>query len=253
MRATRKRNANRKGFARPSLSRKRETELVRRWQRDRDREAREELVRILSPRAKAIALRYYSNHVSREDLVAEGMVGLLVGIDRYDPSRRVRLMTYASHWIRAHVVKAVLKGWARGKTGTGVSRSRIFFKIRRQTARHRSLHGMTRSIMSNVITGVSEGFVKALEIQGVGYRANMEGSTLVMTLGYSHPVKYEKPSDVSIEVKDQRIVEVSGIDKQRVGQVAAIIRDFKRPEPYKGTGVRYVGENVRRKEGKAGA
>jgi large subunit ribosomal protein L6 len=120
--------------------------------------------------------------------------------------------------------------------------------------RHRSLHGMTRSILASVVTGVSEGFTRALEIQGVGYRANMEGNTLVMSLGFSHPVRFDKPADVAFEIsKDQRTVTVSGIDKQRVGQVAAKIRDFKPPEPYKGTGVRYVGEHVRRKEGKAGA
>ena len=120
--------------------------------------------------------------------------------------------------------------------------------------RHRSLHGMTRSILSSVVFGVSQGFTKALEIQGVGYRASMEGNTLVMSLGFSHPVRFDKPDDVTLEVsKDQRTVTVSGINKQSVGQVAAKIRDFKPPEPYKGTGVRYVGEHVRRKEGKAGA
>lgn len=119
--------------------------------------------------------------------------------------------------------------------------------------RHRSLHGMTRSIIQNLVTGVSQGFERVLEIQGVGYRANMQGPTLVMSLGYSHQIEYVKPEDVSIEVKDQRVITVRGIDRQRVGQVAAIIRGYKPPEPYKGTGIRYVGEAVRRKEGKAGA
>ncbi len=119
--------------------------------------------------------------------------------------------------------------------------------------KHRSLHGMIRSLIQNAVTGVSAGFEKSLEIQGVGYRAAMAGSMLQMNLGYSHQVDYPKPGDVEIEVKDQRIVTVKGIDKQRVGQVAAIIRAFKEPEPYKGTGIRYVGEQIRRKEGKAGA
>jgi len=118
---------------------------------------------------------------------------------------------------------------------------------------HRSLHGLTRSLVSNIVTGVSDGFEKSLEIQGVGYRANMQGNTLVMNLGFSHQVEFPKPADVDIEVKDQRVVTVKGIDKQRVGQVAAVIRDFRPPEPYKGTGIRYVGEYVRRKEGKSGA
>ncbi len=119
--------------------------------------------------------------------------------------------------------------------------------------RHRSLHGMTRAIINNLVTGVSQGFERNLEIQGVGFRANMQGSTLVMSLGYSHQVEYKKPDDVTIEVKDQRLITVRGIDKQRVGQVAAIIRGYKPPEPYKATGIRYVGEDIRRKEGKAGA
>ena len=127
-------------------------------------------------------------------------------------------------------------------------------QVRRPTdhRRHRSLHGLTRSLIQNIVTGVSDGFEKSVEIQGVGYRAQMQGATLVMNIGFSHPVEYAKPADVEIEVKDQRIITVRGIDKQRVGQVAAV-RGYKPPEPYKGTGIRYVGEYVRRKEGKAGA
>jgi len=119
--------------------------------------------------------------------------------------------------------------------------------------RLRSLHGMTRSILQSMVTGVSAGFEKSLEIQGIGYKANMQGGKLVMSLGFSHQVEYDKPKDVEIEVKEQRFITVRGIDLQRVGQVAAVIRGFKPPEPYKGTGIRYVGESVRRKEGKAGA
>ncbi len=119
--------------------------------------------------------------------------------------------------------------------------------------RSRSLHGTTRSVVQNLVTGVTEGFRKELEIKGVGYRANVQGSTLVMNLGFSHPVEYPVPKDVTIEVKDQRIVSVSGIDRQRVGQVAAEIRAVKPPEPYKGTGIQYVGEHIVRKEGKSGA
>ncbi|NOY46530.1 MAG: 50S ribosomal protein L6 [Deltaproteobacteria bacterium] len=119
--------------------------------------------------------------------------------------------------------------------------------------RSRSLHGTTRSVVQNLVTGVTEGFRKELEIKGVGYRANLQGSTLVMNLGFSHPVEYPVPKDVTIEVKDQRIVSVSGIDRQRVGQVAAEIRAVKPPEPYKGTGIQYVGEHIVRKEGKSGA
>lgn len=119
--------------------------------------------------------------------------------------------------------------------------------------KHRALHGMTRSLIQNLVTGVTSGFEKALEIVGVGYRANLQGSNLTLSLGFSHPVEYTVPKDVSVEVKDQRFVTVRGIDKQRVGQVAAVIRGFKCPEPYKGTGIRYVGEYIARKEGKSGA
>lgn len=119
--------------------------------------------------------------------------------------------------------------------------------------KHRSLHGLTRSLIQNIVTGVSDGFQKNLEIQGVGYRANMEGKVATFNLGFSHPVKFAVPDDVSIDIKDQKIVEVRGIDKQRVGQIAAVIRGFKPPEPYKGTGIRYQGEKILRKEGKAGA
>ncbi len=119
--------------------------------------------------------------------------------------------------------------------------------------KHRALHGMTRSLVQNLVTGVTNGFEKGLEIVGVGYRANLQGANLTLSLGFSHPVEYEVPKDVTVEVKDQRFVTVRGIDKQRVGQVAAVIRGFKPPEPYKGTGVRYVGEHIVRKEGKSGA
>ncbi|MBI5446779.1 MAG: 50S ribosomal protein L6 [Deltaproteobacteria bacterium] len=119
--------------------------------------------------------------------------------------------------------------------------------------RHRALHGMVRSLVQNMVVGVSAGFQKELEIQGIGYRANLQGSTLTLSLGFSHPVNYAVPKDVQVEVRDQRVIAVKGIDRQKVGQVAAEIRGFKPPEPYKGTGIRYVGERIARKEGKTGA
>jgi large subunit ribosomal protein L6 len=119
--------------------------------------------------------------------------------------------------------------------------------------RHRALQGVTRSLVQNMVTGVSAGFQKDLEIQGVGYRANLQGGTLTLSLGFSHPVVYTPPSEVQLEVKDQRVIMVRGIDRQRVGQVAADIRGFKPPEPYKGTGIRYAGEHIVKKEGKSGA
>lgn len=115
---------------------------------------------------------------------------------------------------------------------------------------HRSLHGLTRSLVANMITGVSEGFAKNLEIQGVGYRASMKGSDLEMLLGFSHPVLIKAEDGITFEVPQPTRITVRGIDKQRVGQVAAEVRRWRPPEPYKGKGVRYEGEHVRRKLGK---
>ncbi len=118
---------------------------------------------------------------------------------------------------------------------------------------HRALHGMTRALIQNMVTGVSEGFERVLTIEGVGYRAEMQGTTLVMHLGYSHPIPVEPPADVEFVVEERgRIIRVRGIDKQVVGELAANIRKLRPPEPYKGKGVRYEGEYVRRKAGKAG-
>jgi large subunit ribosomal protein L6 len=122
-----------------------------------------------------------------------------------------------------------------------------------ESRRHRALQGVTRSLVQNMVTGVSAGFQKDLEVQGIGYRAALQGSTLTLNVGFSHAVSYTVPKDVSVEVKDQKVISVKGIDRQRVGQVAAVIRGFKPPEPYKGTGIRYVGEHIVKKEGKAGA
>ena len=115
-----------------------------------------------------------------------------------------------------------------------------------------NVHGLTRTLISNMVTGVTEGFEKALEINGVGYRAQKQGNKLVLTLGYSHPVEVEAPEGITIDVPSQNSIIVKGIDKQLVGQVAANIREYRLPEPYKGKGIKYVGEHIRRKEGKAG-
>lgn len=119
---------------------------------------------------------------------------------------------------------------------------------------HRALHGLTRALINNMVVGVTEGFKRELEMIGVGYRAEMKGKTLVMYLGYSHPIVLTPPEGVTIEVlpKENKII-VTGIDKQMVGQAAAKIRSFRKPEPYKGKGVRYVGEYVRIKAGKTAA
>jgi large subunit ribosomal protein L6 len=114
-----------------------------------------------------------------------------------------------------------------------------------------ALHGTTRAVLANMVEGVTKGFSKALEIQGTGYRAQMSGKKLVLQLGYSHPIEFEPPPGITITAESQTRVVVSGYSKEQVGQVAAIIRDFRPPEPYKGKGIRYAGEYVRRKAGKA--
>lgn len=119
---------------------------------------------------------------------------------------------------------------------------------------HRSLHGLTRSLIANMVEGVSNGFQKTLEIIGVGYRADLKGKGITLNLGYSHSIEYQPPEGVSLEVPNQTTVVIQGADKQKVGQTAAEIRSFRPPEPYKGKGIRYQGEQVRRKAGKtAGA
>jgi large subunit ribosomal protein L6 len=118
--------------------------------------------------------------------------------------------------------------------------------------KHRALHGLVRSLVANMITGVNEGYTKHLELVGVGYRVAKQGDEITLSLGFSHPIKFKPPAGVTIEVQDQTKFSVVGIEKEAVGQVAADIRRFRPPEPYKGKGVMYRGEKVRRKAGKAG-
>ena len=115
---------------------------------------------------------------------------------------------------------------------------------------HRALHGLTAALLANMVTGVTEGFEKKLEIVGVGYRAEGAGKSLRLHLGYSHPIVYEPPVGVTLQTESPTLVSVSGVDRERVGQAAAEIRGLRPPEPYKGKGIRYVGEHVRRKAGK---
>ncbi len=117
---------------------------------------------------------------------------------------------------------------------------------------HRSAHGLTRTLIANMVEGVSKGFRKSLEITGVGYRAAKSGERLNLSLGYSHPVSFEPPTGIALTVEGQNKIHVDGIDKQAVGQVAADIRRLRKPEPYKGKGIRYEGERIRKKLGKAG-
>ncbi|RZQ64117.1 50S ribosomal protein L6 [Amycolatopsis suaedae] len=116
----------------------------------------------------------------------------------------------------------------------------------------RALHGLTRTLVNNLVVGVTEGYEKKLEIHGVGYRVQAKGSDLEFALGFSHPVKIEAPEGITFKVETPTRFSVSGIDKQKVGQTAAVIRKLRRPDPYKGKGLRYEGERIRRKVGKTG-
>jgi large subunit ribosomal protein L6 len=119
--------------------------------------------------------------------------------------------------------------------------------------KHKALHGLTRTLVQNMVDGVSKGFSKSLEIQGVGYKAEAKAYGVNLIVGYSHPVKYEAPKGIKISVDNNVNVKIEGADKELVGQVAAELRSVRPPEPYKGKGIRYVGEQVRRKAGKTGA
>jgi large subunit ribosomal protein L6 len=119
--------------------------------------------------------------------------------------------------------------------------------------RHKALHGLTRTLVQNMVDGVSKGFSKTLEIQGIGYKAEAKPYGVNLIVGYSHPVKYEAPKGIKISVENNTTVKIEGADKEAVGQVAAELRAVRPPEPYKGKGIRYQGEHVRRKAGKTGA
>ncbi len=133
-----------------------------------------------------------------------------------------------------------------------VADGRVVVERRGDAKEQRSAHGLTRTLVNNMIQGVSSGFRKSLEIQGVGYRVAKSGESLNLTLGYSHPVSYAPPSGITLSVEGTNKIHVEGIDKQQVGQVAAEIRNLRAPEPYKGKGIRYSGEVIRKKLGKAG-
>lgn len=133
-----------------------------------------------------------------------------------------------------------------------IEENQLIVKRPTEQKRHKALHGLTRAKIQNMVTGVTEGFEKKLQIVGVGYRAAKSGNKLDLSLGFSHPVVMEDPDGITTECPSQTEIVVKGIDRQQVGNYAAKIRDWRRPEPYKGKGIRYVDEYVRRKEGKTG-
>ena len=136
------------------------------------------------------------------------------------------------------------------RTSAKVDGTNVVVSRQGDDAEAKALHGLSRSILNNMVKCVSEGFVKKLEIQGVGFKAAVQGKTITLNLGYSHPINYPIPDQIKVTVEENTKITVEGPDKQKVGQVAAEIRGFYPPEPYKGKGVRYQGEQVKRKEGK---
>ena len=144
----------------------------------------------------------------------------------------------------------VFDGIAANLEDAGDETKHITVKPKSQSKQDVAMWATTRTLIRNLVEGVSEGFSKNLEISGIGYRAQMQGTTLVLQLGYSHDVKYPVPDGIKIELDGQTKIKISGIDKQRVGQVAAEIKSFRPPEPYKGKGIKYEGEYILRKEGK---
>ena len=134
-----------------------------------------------------------------------------------------------------------------------IEEGKIFVSRPSENKFHRSLHGLSRTLINNMVEGVSSGFEKILEIQGVGYRAALEGGKIVLQIGYSHPIEVDALKGIEFEVEKQKIIKIKGIDKQLVGETAAKIRSLRKPEPYKGKGIRYIDEIVRRKVGKTAA
>jgi large subunit ribosomal protein L6 len=148
--------------------------------------------------------------------------------------------------------KGELKREIHPKVQVAVNDGQILVSVTDDTKESHSLHGLTRALIANMVNGVTKGFEKALEIVGVGYRAELNGRTAVLNIGYSHPVNYQLPEGIEVKIEKTKIV-LGGIDKELLGLTAAKIRSFKKPEPYKGKGIKYSDEAIRRKAGKAGA
>jgi large subunit ribosomal protein L6 len=148
--------------------------------------------------------------------------------------------------------KGELSQEIRPEIGVLIKEGKIFVSPKKETKETKSFWGLTRALLANLIQGVTKGFEKKLEIRGIGYRASLEGENLDLKVGFSHPVKVEKPTGVDFSV-EKNIIIVSGIDKQLVGEISAKIRRIRPPDPYKGKGIRYLGEVVRKKEGKKAA
>jgi large subunit ribosomal protein L6 len=162
-------------------------------------------------------------------------------------------VTVERQMVKVKGPKGELTRTVRPEMTVEVANGELLVKRPTDSKQHRAFHGLTRALLANMVQGVTEGYRKTLEIVGVGYRAEKKGEELVLTVGYSHQVRYPQPNGINISTTAPTVVVVEGIDKEKVGQVAAEIRSVRPPEPYKGKGIRYQGEQVRRKAGKAGA
>jgi large subunit ribosomal protein L6 len=160
---------------------------------------------------------------------------------------------YESPYIKVKGPKGELVRKVEEEIQVTVEDGKVWVKRSREDRDARSLHGLTRTLINNMIFGVTRGFEKTLEIEGVGYRSDIQGDILTLSLGYSHPIKYQFPVGIKIKVDKQTKVTVEGIDKYLVGEVAAKIRRFRKPDVYKGKGVKYAGEVIKKKVGKTGA
>lgn len=149
--------------------------------------------------------------------------------------------------------KGTLEQTFQPSIGIEIKDGEIVITRKSDERQERAFQGLTRALIANMVTGVSQGYERVLQIEGVGYRASLQGQNLNLLLGYSHPVLVQPPQGITFTVEGQQTIKISGIDKQQVGQVAADVRAFRKPEPYKGKGIRYQGERVRRKVGKSGS
>ena len=161
-------------------------------------------------------------------------------------------VTVTDQVVRVKGPKGALERSAHPAIQVTVDDKRIVVSRRSDDRVHRALHGLTRALVANMVTGVTKGYQVELEIHGVGYRAQKQGPNLTIQVGYSHPVEITPPKGVTLEAPQPTRIVVSGVDKEQVGQLAATIRAIRKPDPYKGKGIRYLGERVRRKPGKAG-
>jgi large subunit ribosomal protein L6 len=162
-------------------------------------------------------------------------------------------VTVDRNTVRVKGPKGELSRTFRPEMKVEVADGQVLVHRETEEKQHRAFHGLTRALLANMVHGVTEGYRRTLEIVGVGYKAEKKGKALVLTVGYSHQVTYPEPDGITLSTTSPTVVVVEGIDKEKVGQVAAEIRGVRPPEPYKGKGIRYQGEQVRRKAGKAGA